>query len=287
MLAVIAFVLAIRFFQNSRRRLQELFPDIAKSRRLLPFTVDRNGFLLPNKTYKKAKTVTSPAGRTEANAQPGATKEELSFLRSQLQQQQQQLEKALAQFQAFNHQSAPVFANATAVPDGQKSVEHRGRPGEKDCESQQLKQQTAHLQTPPGRLAKTEAEMDQWQAGLQEIENQARQVSELFVQLKKAEARQAHLEQTLLEKEEKLRELTCKNIRLNDALGAAQRELSQAALHQQQLLKKAHFLEAVNADLQQVSDANKKLKKEASRVAELESMVDLMTVERSVWQRRQ
>lgn len=264
-LALIAFVLAIRFFQNTRRRLQELFPDTVRPNKL-PFSIDRNGFILPNKGRKKSATA----------LQPDATKEELKMLRLQLQQQQQQLEKALAQFQAFSQKAGATITQPAVTLNGQQKLQQPQL--RNDSEVQLLKQQTAHSQTLLDRLTEAEAELEDLQTTAQQTPKQAWQTTELCLELERSETRQAQLEETLLEKEEELRELQFENERLHEAIGKMREELSHTTAERQQLLKKTQFLEAVNADLHNVSVANKKLKAEMTRAAELESMMELMAL---------
>ena len=45
-------------------------------------------------------------------------------------------------------------------------------------------------------------------------------------------------------------------------------------------MKKVQFLESINTEFQQVTDANKKLQNELRRIGELESMLSMMADER-------
>ena len=69
-------------------------------------------------------------------------------------------------------------------------------------------------------------------------------------------------------------------------LNQTEDKLSEANLQRQQLQKKTQFLEEINTDIQQMSDANRKLKNELRRVAELESMLNLITEERDALLKR-
>src|SRR4051794_10748652 len=92
--AIVAFVLAVRFFVDSRKRLEELFPGIVNPGKLLPFDIDRSGFLIP-KTVNKAAA--NKPSYQPANNSSDSTKDEIRDLRTQFQQQQQELSKALEQ----------------------------------------------------------------------------------------------------------------------------------------------------------------------------------------------
>jgi hypothetical protein len=63
-------------------------------------------------------------------------------------------------------------------------------------------------------------------------------------------------------------------------------KLSQANLQQQQLQKKVQFLEEMNTDMLHMADTNRRLTSEMTRVAELESMLQIMTEERDTLLRR-
>ena len=77
-----------------------------------------------------------------------------------------------------------------------------------------------------------------------------------------------------------MRELAVENGRLYETINVTENKLSEANLQRQQLIKKVHFLEEMAHDMQQMSDTNRKLKAELRLVAELESMLHLITEER-------
>ena len=51
-------------------------------------------------------------------------------------------------------------------------------------------------------------------------------------------------------------------------------------MQRQQLQKKVQFLQELNADMQNISETNKKLQTELRRIGELESMLTMMAEER-------
>jgi len=57
-------------------------------------------------------------------------------------------------------------------------------------------------------------------------------------------------------------------------------KLAEANLQRQQLQKKVQFLQELNADMQNISETNKKLQTELRRIGELESMLTMMAEER-------
>jgi len=67
----------------------------------------------------------------------------------------------------------------------------------------------------------------------------------------------------------------------------AEDKLKESNFQRQQLQKRVSYLEELNADMQAVSDANKKLETQIKRIGELESMLNMMAEERDELARRQ
>ena len=124
------------------------------------------------------------------------------------------------------------------------------------------------------------------QLKVQKMEQQAWQAAEMAIKVDSLEQSNEQLEKTLHKKEEKVRELSVENGRLHEMLNQTEDKLSEANFQRQQLQKKTQFLEEINSDMQQMSDANRKLKNELRRVAELESMLNLITEERDALLKR-
>jgi chromosome segregation ATPase len=274
-LASVALVLAVRFFVDSRKRIDALFPGLIGTRKLLPFGIDRNGFVIPKNThsaFENQKVSSRPPLPTS-----NRTTEEINTLRLQLQQQQKELEKALEKISFANQQNHAVTERSSTALDEQKRLEQlRMQLEKKDSEIQRLRQQELFSQKLQERFDDVQAECEKLQEKVLRLEKQAWQAAELSIQLEHAEQAQLQTEKALLKREERLRELTLENQQLHDAFQEVEAKLSQANLQRQQLLKKVQFLEEVNTDLQQVAEANRKLKTEMTRVAELESMLEMM-----------
>ena len=131
-----------------------------------------------------------------------------------------------------------------------------------------------------------QAGYEELQEKVQKMEQQAWQAAELAIKVDSLEQANEQMERTVLKKEEKIRELSVENGRLHEMLNQTEDKLSEANLQRQQLQKKTQFLEEINTDIQQMSDANRKLKNELRRVAELESMLNLITEERDALLKR-
>ncbi|WP_121353405.1 hypothetical protein [Flavisolibacter nicotianae] len=277
-LAIVVFVFAVRFFIESRKRLEESFPGLFQPSKVLPFGIDRSGFLIP-KTVEKTAPGTGRVFSRPAPATPSdSTKQEIKALRNQLQQQQQELSRALEQMALVSQRSAPQEGSTSVLLEEQRRLESlKLQLSKKDTEIQRLRQQELLSQKVQERFEEMQDEFESLQEKMQKMEKQAWQAAELSIQLEHAEQAQIQLEKTLHKKEEKLRELTLENQHLHEAFQALEEKLSQSNLQRQQLLRRVQFLEESNSEMMNMAEASRKLKSEMSRVAELESMLELMS----------
>jgi DNA repair exonuclease SbcCD ATPase subunit len=276
--AVAAFGMAVRFFLHSRKSLQQSFPGIFTSHKLLPFGFDRNGFVIPKAPGNSFKTELNGVSLRSRSAAVDSTKEDVKQLRLQLQQQQQELEKALEKISLIGQPAAVPFSNSsTGHLDEQKKPESLRH---NDTDVQRLKTQELYTQKLQERLAEVQGAFDDLQEKVGQMEKQAWESAELNFQLEHAEQAQLQAEKALSRKEEKVRELNLENQRLHEAFNELEDKLSEANLQRQQLVKKVQLLESLNADMMQMAEASRKLKSEMARVAELESMLHLMTAGR-------
>lgn len=277
LVAVAAFITAVRFFMDSRKRLEEAFPGILGRRRMLSFGFDRNGFLIPLNTRKKPMPGQQQPALRQNSQHPDSTKEELKQLRQQLQQQQQELQKALAKMASYSQPPAAVPGTSQPWEDQKKQEELRLQMDYKEAEFQRLKNQEVYTEKLQQRLMEVQGAFSELQEKMQQMEKQAWEAAELTMQLEHTEQAQLQAEKALHRKEEKLREVSLENQRLHEACNELEDKLSEANLQRQQLLKKVQMLESLNADMVQMAEANRKLKTQMARVAELESMLHLMT----------
>ena len=278
--AVVAFVLAVRFFMDSRKRLEEQFPGTVNARKLLPFGFDRSGFLIPKGQSPKVKPITSVFFRSSEAATPDSTKSEIRELRQQVKQQQHELERALQKMAHISQHSAAEEKTAGILAEQQRLESLRLQLEKKDAEIQRLKQQETYAQKMQERFEEVQTEFETLQEKMQQMEQQAWQTAELTIQLEHAEQTALRLEEALAKKDEKLRDLSLENQRLHDTFTELQERLSEATLQRQQLAKKVQLLESLNADMQSMAESNRKLKTEIARVAELESMLQMISEER-------
>jgi chromosome segregation ATPase len=283
--AVVAFFMAVRFFMASRKRLEELFPGTVTTRKLLPFGFDRSGFLIPKTPM--APPVNPPAKvffKTSGSASttPDHTRDEIRELRQQVKLQQAELERALQKMAHIGQHTTAAAEEKSAIvlAERQRMEQLRLQLEQKDAEIQRLKQQETYAQKMQDRFEEVQSEFEKLQEKMQQMEQQAWQNAELTIQLEHAEQATLQLEQTVIKKEEKLRELSLENQRLHDSFSDLEDKLSEANLQRQQLMKKVQLLESLNADMLQMAESNRKLKTEIARVAELESMLQMISEER-------
>lgn len=289
--ALISFALALRFFVASRKKLEGLLPDRKARRAYFGIGIDRDGFLVPTNRQKVIR-----ADRNAAPADTEETKHEIKELRQMLQLQQLELTRALRKIEDLNaakpdsdfdddryeEDADDEEAEFSPTQEALAAEDLREQLTDKEAELRELRRQ-AELND---QLATQFIELQNNYAGLQQkvqkMEQQSREAAETAALLEDLQIELEQRQADLLKKDEKLRELAAENGRLNQLLTQTEANLSEAAQQRQMLVKRLHFLEEVNADIQQMSDTNRKLKSELRRVGELESMLNLITEERDV-----
>jgi chromosome segregation ATPase len=88
------------------------------------------------------------------------------------------------------------------------------------------------------------------------------------------------LSRDLEEHKKKFHAAAAESKELEEDLHEAQDKLKEANFQRQQLQKRESYLEDLNADMQEMADANKKLETQIKRIGELESMINMMAEER-------
>lgn len=288
-IAVIAFLLAVRFFIASQKRLKTLLPD-KKKRTHTGLGIDRDGFIVPTRRIQKAVAERDAPADEE-------TKQEIRELRNMLQLQQLELTRALRQIESINDfRDQRAYADYDEEKDEEEDYraaeeahlvnELRRQLSRKETEIRELRQQSELNQKLQSHFEEVQAGYEELQLKVQKMEGQAWQSAELAIKVDSLQQEAEQLERTVQKKEEKIRELSVENGRMYELLNQTEDKLTEANLQRQQLMKKVQFLEEINNDIQQMSDANRKLKTELRRVAELESMLNLITEERDALLKR-
>lgn len=303
-IAVISFLFTLRFFVASQKKLESLLPQTKKKRKRFRFGIDRDGFVVPATENGRSQT---PVRTVYNSVQDEETKAEIKELRDLLQLQQLELSRALEKMSGFTKELPFDRYNENVEVEDEDVHEVEN---DNDNEQFYTSPSTAELESLRAELAKKDEELraysqereltkklqahfedvqagyDELQEKVQKMEQQAWQAAELSIKVDGLEQAVAQAEKNVTKKDDKLRELTVENGRLHEMLNQTEDKLSEANLQRQQLMKKVHFLEEINNDIQQMSDTNRKLKNELRRVAELESMLHLITEERDALLKR-
>lgn len=301
--ALLAFILTVRFFIQSQKRLAELFPQPKKKKRRFKLWFDRDGFIVPVSTTEQ-KSMPSESFAYKILEREEENKEEIRVLKAMLHSQQLELTRAIKQMNTINTVKEPkdIYEEEVEVEvEFEDEIEDEGKTSfaasEKVEELQLLLQkreaelQDLHQQGELGKkiqqhFVEVQSGYEELQQKVQKMEQQAWQAADLAMKLDSLEQSHEQLEKNLLKKDEKVRELSAENGRLHELINETEDKLSGANLQRQQLIKKVYFLEEINSDIQQMTDANRKLKNELRRVGELESMLSLITEERDVLLKR-
>ena len=260
----VVFLLAVKFFIDSKRKLSQYMTP----------QPTQNIFVALKKPETTADTVIEKTiAPSKKEKQPAAT--DLESMKAMLVQQQKELSRALEKISEV--QKAPK-ADET---DWEKRVAELHLTIEKrETEIRALRQQNELSREMQSHFDELQNEVDFLQEKLAKLEQQAWQANELAIKMESMEQTQLHLEKEVLRKDEKLRELTAENQRINQLLNTTEDKLQESNMMRAQLQKKIQFLEEMNNDMKQVSETNRRLQTEIRRIGELESMLNLIMEER-------
>jgi hypothetical protein len=89
------------------------------------------------------------------------------------------------------------------------------------------------------------------------------------------------------EQKQKAYALSTENQQLQNQMMEAEDKFREANFQRQQLQKRVAYLEELNMDLQVVSDTNKKLEGQLKRIGELESLLNVVSEEKDILEKRQ
>ena len=153
---------------------------------------------------------------------------------------------------------------------------------EREAELQKTKQQLSMSQKVASRVTEVYEEFDLLQQKLAELEESAGRTTKLELELDDMQQAYVQLQKEATRKQDKLQDAVNAAQALRDQLADTEDKLSEISLQRQQLQKRVQMLENMNSELQQTSDVNKKLKTELRRIAELESMLSLVSDERDI-----
>jgi chromosome segregation ATPase len=241
---------------------ETLKPKWEEKKKLFPNTLP-----IPFSSIKIGKAAAQQP--TDVTVQPDL----LQDLKQSIRQQQKTLDQLLTRVDKLDAQETELTVKTTV---SSRALE------EKESELQKTKQQLSAAQKVAGRVTEVYEEFDLLQQKMAELEESASKASELAMELDDVQQAYMQLKKESLRKQEKLQIATEENSQLHQRLADTEDKLSEANLQRQQLQKKVQLLENMNTELQQMSDANKKMKNELRRIAELESLLSLVSDERDL-----
>jgi len=157
----------------------------------------------------------------------------------------------------------------------------------KAAEAESLQQQVATAQSMVARIDEIYGEFETLQVRMRELEEQARHANSLETELEEARESFEAARKDLLRKQEKLEQVLNENAELKNQLHEIEDKLSEANRQRLQLQKKVQFLQDLNDDMHNMTEANKKLQNELRRIGELESMLNMIAEERDQLLRKQ
>lgn len=168
-----------------------------------------------------------------------------------------------------------------------KISELRSLLAEKDREVNNIRQKAHLSKEMTSMLDSMHNEFDTLQGKIQKLESQvnsSRMTSMEFEDLKEEHYK---LRRDYDEQKVRVAGLATEKKQMELLLAETEEKLKEANFQRQQLQKRVAYLEEMNIDLQEVSDANKRLEGQIRRIGELESMLNVVSEERDQLMRRQ
>lgn len=269
--------MAIYFFLESKRT---LYQTIRQNKLDASF---KSGSKLSIKEEERKPILQYQIEEKRAYSQPAvvpAAKKDLTFdLRETVLNQQKILSGLLKQVEEIENEGKDELRseNRELLNDIKRLESIIDKKNE---EINALKQQAAMAQKMASRIEEIYQEFDQLQEKMVQMEKQASNANNLAIELEDTKQSFEQVHKELLRKQERLDESFEENQRLQLLLNSVEDKLSDANLQRQQLQKKVQFLQDLNTEMQNMSDANQKLKTELRRIGELESMLNMIAEER-------
>lgn len=115
---------------------------------------------------------------------------------------------------------------------------------------------------------------------IQKLEGQVNSSKKVSLEYEDLKENQYRLTRDLEEFKKRYHSASSENKQLLEDLTETEDKLKEANFQRQQLQKRVAYLEELNSDMQVVAEANKKLEGQLKRVAELESMLNMVSGER-------
>ena len=156
---------------------------------------------------------------------------------------------------------------------------------EKELNATRQKQEITKEMT--SMLDNAYTEFNVLQEKMQKLENQVSSSKMINLEFEDIREENYKIARDLAEQKLKLQAAVTENQQLQASLDETEEKLREANFQRQQLQKRVAYLEELNADMQAVADANKKLESQIRRIGELESKLNMVAEERDELARKQ
>jgi chromosome segregation ATPase len=200
-------------------------------------------------------------------------------LKSTIEQQQKMLNSYLGKVEEVENQGRGILNRENEAMQREIHKLHLVIE-KKDEEMESLHQQASTASRMSSKIEEVYEEFDRLQEKLAALEKQAGGVNNLVIELENSKQAYEQGLKDLARKQEKLEDVMNENQKMRMEMDVLEDKLAEANLQRQQLQKKVQFLQELNADMQNISETNKKLQTELRRIGELESMLTMMAEER-------
>ncbi len=151
---------------------------------------------------------------------------------------------------------------------------------EKETEINQIRQRQNLTSEMTSMLDNAYSEFNTLQSKIVKLESQLTTSKMLGVDYEDLKEANFKMSKQLDETRNRAQNLTTENQHLQSLLTETEEKLRESNFQRQQLQKRVSYLEELNNDLKQVTEANKKLESQIKRIGELESMLHIMAEER-------
>ncbi len=158
---------------------------------------------------------------------------------------------------------------------------------EKDKEIHNIHQQEHLTKEMTSMLDSAYSEFNVLQSKIQKMEAQLTASKMLSLEYEDLKEVNTKISRDLEEQKQKAYALSTENQQLQNQLMDTEDKFREANFQRQQMQKRVAYLEELNMDLQVVSDTNKKLEGQLKRIGELESLLNVVSEERDILEKRQ
>jgi chromosome segregation ATPase len=156
---------------------------------------------------------------------------------------------------------------------------------EKEISNSKQKQQLTNEMT--SMIDSAYNEFHVLQDKIQKLEGQVNASKKISLEYEDLKENHMRVTRDLDELKRKYNNVSAENKQLLEDLTETEDKLKEANFQRQQLQKRINYLEELNNDMQVVAEANKKLESQLKRVAELESMLNIVSGEKGDQSKKQ